>query len=491
MRYLLCFLLITVLSVAAPSVAQTDDVVVIAYGEIFTGQINDLTARAVYQFDALRCDFISVRLTATSGNLDPVLTLFDDTGASLLSLDDTGGELDAEFDPLLISENGRYTIVVGRFGYELGDTYGAYEILVERIGNSSDSGCGLRYGDSVHYSIDDSEPEIFYFFRARQGEIINIRMQRRSGDLDPYLRVVGSDSIVLEENDDTLGPNTDAEIQALMIPADGTYYIIASRYGDVAGDSSGTFMLTLQETADSGLGNSSQAAINIRPDTTIEGTLSNVHYLHYYRFEARKDDIITVRMERLTGSLDSYLMITNSVLFELIANDDTEDSVNSLILDYMIPSDGTYYIVATRFDGEAGSTTGRYRLRLLGRGNAFDGVPIGMWRITYGSVLTGTVDDVTPETFYAFRGEAGDTITVSMNLGDGGLDPYLRLWDDERDTVMVSNDDGGNHQNALIESYVLPYTGIYYIEATRYDGADNPNTIGSYTLVLAQRFDNP
>lgn len=490
MRYLL-FLLITVLSVAVSSAAQTDDVIIIDYGEVFTGQINDLTPRVVYQFDALRCDFISVRLTAITGNLDPVLTLFDGAGTSLLSLDDTDGELNAAFDPLLLPENGRYTIVVGRFGYELGATYGSYELLIERIGNSSDSGCGLRYGDSVHYSIDDSEPEIFYFFRARQGEIVNIRMQRRSGDLDPHLRVVDSGGIVLEANDDTLGPSTDAEIQAMMIPADGTYYVIASRYGFAAGDTSGTFMLTLQETANSGLGNSSQAAINIRPDTTIEGTLSNIHYLHYYRFEARKDDIITVSMERLTGNLDSYLMITNSALFELTANDDTEESVNSQILDYMIPVDGTYYVVATRFDGEAGTTTGRYRLRLLGRGNAFDGVPIGMWRITYGSTLTGSVDDVTLGTFYAFRGEVGDMITVSMNLGDGNLDPYLRLWDDERDTVLVSNDDGGNHQNALIESYMLPYTGIYYIEATRYDGADNPDTIGSYTLVLAQRFDNP
>ena len=59
----------------------------------------------------------------------------------------------------------------------------------------------------------------------------------------------------------------------------------------------------------------------------------------------------------------------------------------------------------------------------------------------------------------------------------------------EREAVLFSDDDSGSDKNALIEEYTLPYTGIFYLEATRYAGTDNPNTAGSFTLVLAQRMD--
>ena len=111
-----------------------------------------------------------------------------------------------------------------------------------------------------------------------------------------------------------------------------------------------------------------------------------------------------------------------------------------------------------------------------------------MRRIDYGATLTGRIDDVTSQIRYAFRGEEGDVIRVSMNRGDGDLDCYLNILS-ESVSVLFHDDDGGGDQNALIEEYTLPYTGIFYLEATRYAGTDNPNTAGSFTLVLAQRMD--
>jgi hypothetical protein len=473
---------------------EEDERIPVGYGEVAVGQINALTPRVTYVFEALRCDFISIHLIRTNGTLDPVIAILDDEGRLVFNQDDSGGELGIDYDSFPIPHSGQYTVVLGRFGYGLGSTYGGYELLIERVGNSSANGCGLRYGDSVINIVDSTTPEVFYLFRAHEGDIINIRMQQRSGDLDPYLRVVNSANIVIAENDDTpilldtSGDSQDAEIPAMLIPQDGTYYIIASRYGVEAGVSSGSFMLTLEETDESGLGNSPVAPNAIRLGARVEDTLTDEQFIHYYRFEAEQNDLISISMDQVSGSIDAYLILANSALQQLFANDDSNETQNSLISQYLIPETGTYYIVATRFEREEGRTTGSYRLELTDHGNAFDGVPEDVRRVDYGTSLSGRIDDITPQIRYAFRAEEGDVIRVSMNQGDGDLDPLINILS-ESGRVMFSDDDTGGNQNALIAQYTIPYTGVFYVEATRYAGSDNPNTAGSFTLVLAQRMD--
>ena len=74
---------------------------------------------------------------------------------------------------------------------------------------------------------------------------------------------------------------------------------------------------------------------------------------------------------------------------ELVFDDDSGGGQSAAINQYIIPADGTYYIIATRLDCETGTTIGGYKLELQSLGNAFDGVPEGMQRIGYGSTVTG------------------------------------------------------------------------------------------------------
>lgn len=491
MRYVLV-LLITLLA-AAPIQAQDADDTPVAFGQVISGTFNNRTPRAIYYFDGLRCEAISVRLRATSGNLDPILTILDNTGTAIATRDDTAGSLEAHIDLLRLPTAGRYYIVAGRFGYGLGSTAGNYELVIERIGNGSLSGCALRYGDTAFYRINNDEPEVFYTFQAQAGDIVNVSMRASSGNLDAYVLVTDSAGFILADSDDILG-SLDAEVEGLFIPADGTYFIIATRYGQQVGStgqvgtSSGNYILTLQEAANSGLGNSAQGAIPIRMGDRVEGVISADAVVRYYRFEARQDDIINIRMSRINGNLDSYIALTNAGLQELVANDDFGGSQNSFIEDYRIPANGTYYILATRFEGESGRSTGRYRLDLEYQGNAFGAVPESIQRLIYNVSVTGSIDDVTPEVLYAFYGEEGDTVTVSMARGDGNLDPFLSILDADQRTV-ISNDDGGGQQNARIERYTLPSAGVYYIRAARFSGPGAPATSGSYILVLALRQD--
>ncbi|HLV35895.1 MAG TPA: PPC domain-containing protein [Spirillospora sp.] len=475
------------LCMALPVTAQ-EEAGGILYGSTVSGRVDNNNPRQVYFFDGLRGEVVTIDLEVTGGDLDPVLAVFDSRNTLIAALDDSADGRVPVLPALRLPRTDRFYIAVGRFGFGLGTTAGSYTISLERVGVSSASGSMLRYGDQVINSISDMTPQLYYSFRASRGDIVNVRMRRVSGNLDSYLQVVDSNAFVLADNDDTLGSPTpfDSAIEGLVIEEDGTYVIVASRYGQAAGTSAGNFVLTLEEADHSGLGNTPQTALPLRPGETVTGELTNRQFARYHRFQAQADDIITVRMNRTTGSLDSFVVLADAGLTELVSDDDSGGGQNALIDQYRIPADGTYYIIATRFEREAGQTAGGFRLELQSQGNAFDAVPEGVQRIGYGMTVTGRIDNETPELLYAFWGVEGDTITVSMNRGDGNLDPVVSILNSDQRPV-VSDDDSGGGQNARINEYRLPVTGTYYVRATRYSGeTGNPNTEGSFVLVLAR-----
>jgi hypothetical protein len=463
----------------------------IQYGLNVSGRLDDANPRAAYVFDGLRGEVLNITLTTTGGDLDPVLALLNNSGALVTSRDDSAGGRDVRLENVRIPQTDRYYVVVGRFGYGLGSTSGAYELTIERVGVSSASGSALRYGDTVINTINSLTPTLYYSFQAERGDIINVTMQRISGDLDTYLQIVNSEALVIADNDDVPGSGSlDASITALAIEQPGTYVIVATRFGQAAGESAGAFSLTLEESADSGMGNSAQTALPISIGTTIEGELTNERPAQYYRFEARANDIVSVRMERLAGGLDSFLALADAQFVELTTNDDMQGSQNSSINEFLIPADGTYYVIATRFQRDQGTTTGSYRLSLTGGGNVFAGIPEGIPRLTYGTTVTGNIDDTFPIALFAFYGRGGDVITLSMNRGDGNLDPSLSILDANQQPLVSNDDAGDGTQNARIDRFVLPVTGVYYVQASRFSGATgDTGTRGSYILVLAQRFD--
>lgn len=485
-------LLVLLLLFVLPLAAQNDDSGPgsgVELGTTISGRITDTNPRAVYYFEGLRGEVIVLRLRATGGDLDPVLAVFDNTGQLLVRRDDTEGSRDVTHT-LNIQQTDRYYVVVGRFAYGLGSTSGPYELSIERAGVLSTPGSMLRYGDSVLETITNVQPQIYYTFRAEAGDLVTVDMVRVSGNLDPYLQIISSEAFVIADNDDVPGSDSnDARIEALLIRDTGVYIIVATRYGQAAGESVGSFVLSVELSDGSGLGNSTLAPFPLGLNQFVDGELTADQYQRFYSFEARKDDIISISMDRVSGSLDPYLVLANAGWQPLVENDDGGGGSNSRITDYLIPADGTYYIIATRFNRAGGTTTGRYRLELSSSGNAFDDMVQGAVQVSYGITTTGSISNDTPEQLYAFRGQQGDAVTASMTRGDGNLDAYLELLDANLNRLTFDDDSGGG-QDARIDRYVLPATGLYYLRATRYSGEQgDPFTSGTYILVLAQRFD--
>lgn len=92
----------------------------------------------------------------------------------------------------------------------------------------------------------------------------------------------------------------------------------------------------------------------------------------------------------------------------------------------------------------------------------------------YGQTVEGNLDKSAPSALYAFRGQQGDAVVITMDGND--FDAYLNLI--AADESELAWDDGSLDPDAHIGPYVLPETGEYQVRAASVSGSDT----GSYVL---------
>ena len=488
MKLLCCCLLLALLARSPAVLSQPREIEAGApdaqQDGLISGRLDAANPRDVYTVEGLRGEVIRFELEVTDGDLDPVLSVFDNSGRLALHRDDSAAGLGVQHD-LMMENSGRYFVVIARFGYRLGATAGGYELRMTRKGVLSEGGSTLRYNDSVIGTISDANAEVFYTFQAVQGDILTITMTRSSGTLDPYLQIVDRDRFEIAKNDDHSRDTRNARIEGLIIERTGPYIIVATRYDD----SAGSFVLSIEEAANSGMGSSRLAPLPLRYGESRTGALSHAQYERFYSFEAAAGDLITISMKRgPNGDLDSFLILADSAYATVQEDDDSgAEFQDALITDYRIPAEGMYHIIATRFDRERGATGGDYRLSLDILDEPFVDVPADAVSLSYGTSVSGKISADNEADLYAFYGRRGEVVSISMTRVDGNLDAYLELLNAAQE-VVTRNDDSGGGQNSLIDNFSIPATGMYYIRARRYSGTDgNPNSAGSYVLVLAER----
>lgn len=246
---------------------------------------------------------------------------------------------------------------------------------------------------------------------------------------------------------------------------------------------------------------------------------------HVWEFQGEQGDEIAIEMTALADEFDPFLLLlamSEGELQEFLSlsdeeldsvdgvaeeldvllalNDDREEDLNALIGPFVLPADGRYFIVATSCC--TGDTAGPYELALL---------PAQARRIEYrGPIGYGerVAAELTPEIsahIWEFEGGQGHEISIALTAFDGELDPFLLLLtmseaeleaffslsDDEladleavtaeRGLLLERDDDGGEANNALIPSFVLPADGRYFLVATSCCTGDSA---GPYELVV-------
>jgi len=116
----------------------------------------------------------------------------------------------------------------------------------------------ITVGQTVTGQITNAGFTFDYTIALKGGDVITVTMSRLDGDLDAYLILYNADRQELIRNDDaaTQVGNTglNAQIPNFTAPADGTYIIRATRFGQENGSSTGRYELSVTAGSASGSG---------------------------------------------------------------------------------------------------------------------------------------------------------------------------------------------------------------------------------------------
>lgn len=374
----------------------------------------------------------------------------------------------------------------------------------------------IAYGETVSGAISDTITSYSFQFSGNEGDSISISMLRAGGNLDSYLYLFTSGGAVVAQDDNSGGPNGDARIETTL-PGAGDYLIIATRLNEDAGITTGNFLLTLnaanqdsstpspQSSDASGLLPSPAAGAALPPalasfpqlrvGEAVTGLIANSTYLVPHVFYAEAGQALELRLENLSGDLDPYLLLLDADQLVLAENDDIVAGENRDSLLNFTPEQSAYYIaLATRFEQEAGTSSGEFRLSILaGVGDEAGGAAEGLLTasaitenpnitrfnpsiLTPDNAAEGTLANLQFADSYAFRiSVPGSPIDLSAVAADES--PLTLILTTDRLQALASTDDG------LLSAVSIDNPGDYLLFVAPASGTATPAAL-TYTLSL-------
>lgn len=570
-------------AIAQDDFCEDNDILFLDYGDSIDSELDDRVPAEVFCFEGEEDESILITMEVTDGDLEPIIVILDATAAEQLAASDEGDEGDTVEVELTLPEDGNYIILAGRVDFDEGRSEGEYTLTLElsedEAGSADEDNSGpeallptgavtcddleldvdvdsIAYDETVEGEISDDEYAIYYCFEGLEDDEISITMRATDGDLDTLVLITpdGDEILALNDDIDTDGGVTDSQLE-FTLPEDGAYLIVATRYDTEVGDTEGEYELTLTlldgpsteapetETPEEPEPTPTEAAAETEESTAlaatcdaveldafevttieygegVEGEITNDAFAQVYCFEGSAGDSVTISMQATDGDLDTYLLLTDSVLDETFAENDDNTAVrgstDSLIA-FTLPQDGAYLIVATRLGTERGDSEGTYALELtLGEAAAQaedDPTPTPtptssatptegateasapercanieldegeLVTLAYGDTVEGEISDDQPVTVYCFEGAAGDEIVISMVATDGDLDTFLVLTDSSYEINLAENDDVSSRNTDSEILFTLEEDGVYLIAATRFEITDGDSS-GTYELTL-------
>jgi len=363
--------------------------------------------------------------------------------------------------------------------------------------HSAQAQSAISYGETVSGAITAEAFRVLYTFEGKSGDVVNIAMAATDGTLDPVLLLIGADNRLLGRADDSgddAGDNsgdvallTAARIQNVLLPADGMYFIIATRYGQEQGITDGTYSLVLERV---GLINEAGRNIVLRFGENIVETIDDVTPQREFAFSALRGEIITIKMKRITGDLDPSLVLTDANGAVLLTNDEDSNipgTSDAGINQFRVRDSGNFVIITTRYGGSAGTSQGAFSLSL----DRLDGAEVGLTPdlpllLGYNEPVQGTITKDAPTRYYQLDVQSGTALVIEVRRTKGTLDPTVTLLGADGLRVLEKQDSGARGIFARITNYSVLADDTVLVAVSRFNGA-NGITSGDYTLVAGIR----
>ena len=397
-----------------------------------------------------------VQLSLTSDDFDTYLILQNDRGEGITENDDGGDSTNSDIVAIL-PDTGTYQVVVASYDEE---AVGAYTLTIN--GSRREQG-RLEASDSLietrYVKVGDS-----YSVAGRSGQTWQISLE--SVDFDPYLILQNSSGETIAENDDTLDSRN--SLLNFTVPNDDNYRIVATSFGD---QGSGSYQLRVQEVQDVNPPIIQQATAQLNPNDSVVAR-SYDRQGNAYPIQGQAGQRLQVNLT--SQDLDTYLILQNQAGEVVAEDDDGGDGTNSF-LDTVLPTTGTYQVVATSY-GEG--NTGTYQLSA----KEFRQVANPLLAPVTGNLGEGSENVPIRYTKagdrYTIEGQAGQSVEIAMESSD--FDTYVILQDEQGQQIAF-NDDGSDSTNSSLNT-VLPSSGNYRVIATGY----GDDSVGAYSLRVSE-----
>jgi hypothetical protein len=453
----------------------------LAFGNTTRGILTEQDAYHLFWFLGQPGDQINIQSTLSVG-MSAALTLYDDT-LTEIQRDTTGRLLQVDLD-----SEGVYFAALALTDPAAGGTY-----AISLFGRRDDAevdvpALPIAGGDRIQGTITDEQPAARYIFQGQANDQILIHMDAVTDTLDPFLYLYGPGGEIIGQDDDS-GADSNAELAAVL-PADGEYVIVAARFGRGNGTSTGAYILGLEagtatlpvfipESTAPTLPTEFEGLPQIQYGDVVSGDVDAQAYYQAYVFRASAEDEIIITMENTGDNLDPMVLLLDETLATIAQHDDISDENKNARLAFTVPEDGFYAVLATRYNGETGTTSGSFTLSLSAtnaRRHAQVGTLLPADQLTPVEPFSGELTDEAMLNVFAFYALRNDPIQLVIDAaGPLGEDNILLLTDAELNELAVSRD--GELQ------FEAPADGLYLALVTRENGPTG-NARGFYDLGL-------
>ncbi len=377
----------------------------------------------------------------------------------------------------------------------------------------------VSIGSSVAGTITNKAPYEAYSFEGQTNDLVTVDMSATSGNLDTFLFLIDSSGNVVRSNDDRVDGVTDAEIVDALLPAPGTYYVVATRYAKRIGGTQGNYTLTLTSQAVSlpeEFVNLPRGALEMRLlwntnadlQLLVRDPAGNAVYddVPQIRSGGRLAASGNVNCTQSTGTPFSYIywptdtppragVYEVEVWFQSDCGDTSPVNFNlyvtyngkEVLTDSARPLLNERYLTSFTITANGDA--------IPSDGGIITGVDLLDWQaeqegaivLNAGEPRNGSITQDNKFDVYTFSAQAGDVVNIAMNNTSGTLDPTLYLLT-ASGVLVDQNDDAvaGENTNSLISNLTLPADGQYIIIATHF-GARYGGTTGTYSLTLTQQ----
>lgn len=337
----------------------------IRFDQVVDGNLTDRTGTGFgngradqWQFQGQAGQRISAVLK--SDDFDTFVELYDDSGTSIASDDDSDGELNSRLIHTL-PRTGDYRLEARA----VGSATGSYELALKAL-PPTPKPSSIRFGQTLEGELkdssataDDGHSYVAYVFDGTAGQRVQFTV--RSGDFDAVSEIgrLSDDTTpyeALQSDDDGLRQGTDSRLN-FTLPDDGRYELRALAYEQ---DAKGLFSVDLVDRGPEPKPGSLLVPSVARGDLTDRDSL-NDEGLTYdaYEFKAKADE--KLRFTLISAAFDAVVEVgeNKNDSWRMAASDDDSLSDNHARLDWSAPRDGTYQV---RVRGYQPGSSGAYSL---------------------------------------------------------------------------------------------------------------------------------